>query len=373
MKSRFILIFIVTGILEAFASVPITNLNDGWLVFDNSYKSFVPYISSQESPKVLYYSLKPRKFNGDTLQFISHKGLCLYFDYRLVYQNTSKGETLIKIPINKLASGISSDSVILAFYKADGIYVNGLKAQIITRGKMIPKQIISNPFDFLHIKLRKGSSWNDILLFSVMAVLLLLIISKVIFPDEISFLQLVGMNYSSKVMYGSGFLNGILIVKIIINSICISTFTYFILHTEGEQTKTILGMYSQTEGNSISYWYIMFWVLFVHILKFTYNYLCANFSHMTPLLQSQNFMFVNIFYMVNLLLLTILIATNLSPSISKWIVDQSGQIIVIYLVIPIFFLVINIIKLSGLRNVYLFSYICTAEILPLLVALKFLT
>ena len=84
-------------------------------------------------------------------------------------------------------------------------------------------------------------------------------------------------------------------------------------------------------------------------------------------------MFVNIFYILNLLLLTILIASNLSLSISKWIVDQSVQIIVIYLVIPIFFLVINIIKLSGLRNVYLFSYICTAEILPLLVALKFLT
>ncbi|MDB5274810.1 MAG: hypothetical protein JWO58_3177 [Chitinophagaceae bacterium] len=373
MRGKFILVFILTGILEAFASVPITNLNDGWLVFDNSYKSFVPYISSQETPKVLYYSLKPGKFNGDTLQFVSHKGLCLYFDYRLVYQNTNQGETLIKIPINKLASGISSDSVILAFYKADGIYVKGLRAQIITRGRMLSKQITASPFDFLHIKLRKDSSWNDILLFSVMAVLILLIISKIIFPDEISFLQLVGMNYSSKVMHGNGFLSGILIVKIIVNSICISTFTYFILHVEGEQTKNILGIYSQTEGNHISYWYIMFWVLFVHILKFTYNYLCANFSHMTQLLQSQNFMFVNIFYIVNLLLLTILIASNLSPSVSKWIVDQSVQIIVIYLVIPIFFLVVNIIKLSGLRNVYLFSYICTAEILPLLVALKFLT
>ena len=367
MKIKWLLIAMLFTVAEAMASVPVANLSEGWLVFDNSYKSFVPYIPSQEVPKVLYYSLKPSRYQGDTLQFVSHKGICLYFNYRLVYQNTNQGETLIKIPVSKLSTGITSDSVILAFYKPDGLRTNSLKAQIITPGKMSAKQLISLPFDFLHIKLRKAGTWDNVLLFSVLAVLLLLIISKVIFPDDISFLQLIGMNYSSKINTASGFLNGILMVKIIINSICISTFIYFIFHAG---TANIL---TDGEGYSISYWYILFWAIFVHILKFTYNYLCANFSHTTHLLQIQNGMFVNLFYVVNLFLLAVLIASNLSPSVSKWLASQSDQIIVFYLVTPVLFLILNIIKRSGLRNVYLFSYICTAEILPLLVALKFLT
>ncbi|MDF2455435.1 MAG: hypothetical protein K0R51_1428 [Cytophagaceae bacterium] len=369
MRIKWFIIGILFAIAEATASVPIAHLNDGWLVFDNSYKSFVPYIPLQESPKVLYYSLKPSKYQGDTLQFVSQKGICLYFNYRLVYQNTNRGETLIKIPISKLSTGITSDSVILAFYKPDGLLVTGLKAQIITQGKITPRVASSQPFDFLDIKLRKVGAWDNVLLFSVLAVLLLLIISKVIFPDDVSFLQLIGMNYTSKVTTASGFLSGILIVKILINSVCISTFIYFILHS-GVNADNI---FAQGEANHISYWYIMFWAIFVHILKFTYNYLCANFSHTTHLLQIQNGMFVNLFYIANLFLLAVLIASNLSPSISKWLVSQSGQIIVFYLITPVFFLVLNIIKRSGLRNVYLFSYICTAEILPLLVALKFLT
>jgi len=369
MKIKWFIIGILFAVVEATASVPVAHLSDGWLVFDNSYKSFVPYIPSKESPKVLYYSLKPSKFQHDTLQFISHKGVCLYFNYRLVYQNTNKGETLIKIPISKLSTGITSDSVILAFYKPDGLLVSAMKAQILTQGKITPGLLSSLPFDFLPVKLRKDRVWDNVLLFSVITVLLLLIISKMIFPDDVSFLQLIGMNYSGKTTTASGFLNGILIVKILINSICVSTFIYFILHG-GVGTADLFG---QGDSNSISYWYILFWTIFVHILKFTYNYLCANFSHTTHLLQIQNGMFINLFYIANLFLLTVLIASNLNPSISKWLVAQSGQIIVFYLIIPVFFLVLNIIKRSGLRNVYLFSYICTAEILPLLVALKFLT
>lgn len=367
MKMKWFILGILFTVAEATASVPVANLNEGWLVFDNSYKSFVPYIPSQEIPKVLYYSLKPSRFQGDTLQFVSHKGICMYFNYRLVYQNTNQGETLIKIPVSKLSTGITSDSVILAFYNPAGLRINALKAQVVTQGKITARRLSALPFDFLPVKLRKGAAWDNVLLFSVLSVLLLLIISKVIFPDDVSFLQLIGMNYSSKTTVASGFLNGILVVKIFINSICISTFIYFMLHIGGDNPII------QGDAYSVSYWYILIWAIFVHILKFTYNYLCANFSHTTHLLQIQNGIFVNLFYIANLFLLTVLIASNLSPSISKWLSRQSGQIIVFYLIIPVFFLVLNIIKQSGLRNVYLFSYICTAEILPLLVALKFLT
>ncbi|HSZ71825.1 MAG TPA: hypothetical protein VK750_04055, partial [Cytophagaceae bacterium] len=181
MRSKFILFLFLASAVKVFASVPVAELSEGWLVFDNSYKSFVPYIPSQEVPKVLYYSFKPVKYQKDTLQFVSHKGLCLYFDYRLVYQNTNQGETLIKIPISKLASGISSDSVILAFYKSDGLRVNALKAQIITQGKITPRDGVLTTFDFLQVRLRKAGVWSEILLLSVMSVLLLLVISKAVF------------------------------------------------------------------------------------------------------------------------------------------------------------------------------------------------
>lgn len=354
---------------EALASVPVVNLEDNWLVFESSYRSYVPYIPTKDAPKVLYFSLKPSKYKGDTLQFASQKGLCLYLNYRLIYQNTNHGETLVKIPVSKLSTSITSDSVLLAFYKSDGLRVKGLKAHIMTAGKR-PNTSSILSLDFLKIKLRKEVGWHSVLLLSVLSIFVLLTISKVLFPeDSVNFLQLFGVNYTTKNLPSAGFMNGIMIVKIIINSICISTFIYFILNTDFGSVK----FWTQTEGNFLSYWNILFWAIFVHILKFTYNYLCANFSHTTHLLAIQNGMFVNLFYVVNLLLLTLLIASNFSPSISSWVALQSGQIIVFYLITPVFFLILNIIRRSGLRNVYLFSYICTAEILPLLVALKFLT
>jgi hypothetical protein len=123
---------------------------------------------------------------------------------------------------------------------------------------------------------------------------------------------------------------------------------------------------------NISFSMAFFWAFLTQIFKFGYNYICANFSNMNHLLQSQNFMFVNLFYMLNLSILSLLVLSNMSANFGMWLHEFSAQMIVLYLVVLILLLCVNIINQSGLRNVYLFSYICTAEILPLILALKFL-
>ena len=88
MRILFLGIVFLVGIRSVFGGIPVEHLNPSWLVFNDSYKTYVPYIPSGESPKVLYYSLKPVKFEYDTLQFMSDNGLCVYYNYRLIYQNT---------------------------------------------------------------------------------------------------------------------------------------------------------------------------------------------------------------------------------------------------------------------------------------------
>ncbi len=369
MKLKFLL-FVILYTLQytVWATVPVERLDHSWLVFNDSYKTYVPFIPGTEAPKVLYYSLKPKKFQQDTLQFMSDKGLCVYFDYRLIYQNTERGSRLIKIPIKKLASIAASDSVLLAFYRQDGINTNRLEAQIVTQGNLIDHLSMVVDSSFLSIIPRTTEAWPNILLYTVLSVLLLLVIGKVIFPEGISFWRLMDSMSAGT----GGPLNGLLWIKILINSICISTFAYFLLTsvwTEDDASSLSDVSLAKTK---VSYAYILFWAFFMHLVKFAYNYICANFSNMKHLLQSQNFMFVNLFYVLNLVLLAFLIALNISPELSDWLLQFSPQLIGFYFIIPILMLVVNIIKLSGLRNVYLFSYICTAEVLPLIMALKFL-
>lgn len=368
LKKLLFTLFLLVFQTSLFASVPVERLDYSWLVFNDSYKMYVPFIPGAESPKVLYYSLKPRKFQYDTLQFVSEKGLCVYFDYRLIYQNSERGSRLIKIPIKKLASITAADSVLLAFYRQDGINTSKLQAQIVTQGHLIHTH--AGPVDrsFLSVEPRITDSWPNTLLFTVLSVVLLLVIGKVIFPEGISFWRL--MNSMSA--GAGGPLNGLLWVKILINSICISTFAYFLLTSVWTEESGASLSEVYLAKTKVRYGYVLFWTFFMHLVKFAYNYICANFSNMTHLLQPQNFMFVNLFYVLNIVLLALLIALNIIPEFSDWVHQFSTQLVGLYFIIPVLILVVNIIKQSGLRNVYLFSYICTAEVLPLIMALKFL-
>ena len=367
MRIRLLFIFLLIIVRNVFAAVPIEDLSNSWLVFDASYKAYVPYIPAGESPKILYYSLKPKKFQQDTLQFMSDKGICVYADYRLIYQNTESGTRLIKIPIQKLASIATSDSVLLAFYREDGIKVNSLAAFIATQGLAKENSAKANR-GFLNILPRHLGSWSTVLVLVILVVIIMLVINKAIFPEGVSFGKLIGsMNAGS-----AGPLNGLLWAKIIINSVCFATFVYFIQTSAAANQVSSPSSQLAIPENDISFSVIFFWAFSVHILKFGYNYCCANFSNMTHLLQSQNFMFVNLFYVLNLSLLSLLVLSNISVKMENWLLSFSSQIGVLYFVVPIFVLIVNIIKLSGLRNVYLFSYICTAELLPLILALKFL-
>jgi|GEM_PF-3845540 len=363
----FFVFFMMATHSSVYADVPVERLDQSWMVFNDSYKTYVPYIPSEESPKVLYYSLKPSKYQRDTLQFMSDKGLCIYFDYRLIYQNNEKGARLIKIPIHKLSSLGNADSVLLAFYRQEGINVSRLKAVIVTQGHLLKAKSGDVGIVTSNILPRSTNNWPRTLLYTVLSVILLLVVGKVIFPEGVSFWRLLGsMNAGA-----GGPLNGLLWVKIFINSLCISTFTYFLLTSVWVSESPLLTEFAFTK-NSVSYGSILFWTLMMHLLKFGFNYVCANFSNMAHLLQAQNFMFVNLFYVLNLVLLPLLIFCNVSAVLSEWVVQNSTQVIGLYFTIPVVVLIINIIKLSGLRNVYLFSYICTAEILPLILALKFL-
>ncbi|MBX9696504.1 MAG: DUF4271 domain-containing protein [Alphaproteobacteria bacterium] len=362
------ILFMFFGLFQcAQAAVPVEHLDQSWLVFNASYRTYVPYVPGGESPKVLYYSLKPRKYQYDTLQFMSEKGLCIYFDYRLIYQNNERGARLIKIPIQKLASFVASDSVLLAFYRQGGLDVHRLHAQIVTQGQLFSTS--SDVAEFLTVKPRRVDPYSRTLLFTVLSVLVLLVLGKVIFPEGVSFWRLMG-SMSAGI---GGPLNGLLWVKIIINSICIATFAYFLLTSVWVERQPAEAVGLAATKTGVSYFTILFWTFFMHLLKFGYNYLCANFSNMKHLLQSQNFMFVNLFYVINLVLLPILVLSNVNAEFSAWIAQFSPELIGLYFIIPVLILIVNIIKLSGLRNVYLFSYICTAELLPLIMALKFLT
>ena len=161
----------------------------------------------------------------------------------------------------------------LAFYRLEGLNTARLDAQIITQGTKLTKSSLVGA-EHLKILPRIENKWEATLLFTMLAVLLLLAFGKIIFPDGISFWKLLS-SMSSGV---GGALNGLLWVKIVINSICISTFAYFFLMTTWNEGSAILPI-GVLAKNEVSYFSILWWTFLAHLFKFGYKHLydCASF------------------------------------------------------------------------------------------------
>ena len=377
MKYKF-LILVLFQIIWTFtptqASVCVEKLENNWLVYHKSYNSFVPYIDNGASPMVIYYHLELGKFKNDTLQFFSDYDLTLYVNYKLIYRNNERGRKLVKIPINRIAESQEQDSLVLAFYDQKGLQLKNLKAEIHTAGMQAADFEVKNQLiNFVNLHPRLKDNWSQIFVFALVVTILLLVFNKLVFPGEEIAKNINKMFFMQKIDILSvrGVLGGANTTRLLINAILLATFFYLFLQHDNSDEYIKLFKVLQIDTNS-SYFILLFWILLVNILKLAYNYLVAYFGDMLDFVQYQNYMIINLAYAMNLLLIAVIILATMNNGILNWFIIHNASILFLYLFIPISLTVLNFFKFSSHSNLYLFSYICTAEILPFLIAVKFL-
>jgi len=343
----------------------VKSLNEDWLIFSKKFEAYVPYsTSSRDNVTAINQLLDLDKFKNYHLNFIAAPDLALFINKKLIYKNTSKKTKYIQIRIEELTDESSTNKELLTFYNPThrlplnnvfiGFEKKPAKVQSIDKIKIF-KRVINK---------------TDIYVVCYLVILSLLAILRTRYPrrfsEFFSFNYMLPNNTSDDLVIKSVSTPGI--IFLLINSFAI-TLIYLLTNHFLTQNGFQVGELS------LGYFFkVSIIVILIFIGKFIFMKIVGWIFDIEEIVKIQFFELVKVFLNFNILIVSLLIASLSFP----YFTHKFTTSIFIYLLVLVFLIVVLrnsllIFKLSGFRNLYLFSYLCTTEILPFVIMIKIFT
>jgi len=315
-----------------------------WLYYDSELKKVEETSKPVGDKKYSYLLLK--EYSNNDLVFEINKGLVVYVEGRLhkIYQYD------LEAPIDLSDYTESHEKyLLLTFFHEEGKF-----PKIIEENK---KETQSDVVVNEYIVRERSSSLN--FMWSSIAILILLLILTKFFYPEVFYFLFQGFLFSwfkenpLEIALNKSFVTFLLSSFLI--SICTSLIFSSFSHT-----------FSVLQLITVSSWFIT--TLLFLISKAVITYLISslyNYDIHKALILSYSKLLFHV-------TLTIICLSFLSYGVANISIESIRIIVIILLIFITINQVWHIVNYQGLRKIYLFSYLCTAELIPLLVLIKLL-
>lgn len=349
----------------------VKSLNNDWQVFDKYYQSYIPYISKG---KTLYKGglyLDKRNDQDYLLSFYSNKGLALFIDNKLVYKHPEDASSKrVRLHLTDLASVVDEDPFLIVFHNAQtGIYDDSVSLQV--KLPVIINHSEELSVDTQKIMVRTGSFGREGFILAFLIFTGLLIFYKFVFMKGRTLMNVgIDRNVELLLLDRSGAMS---IVLIIINAMLYMMLFYLmakqrIIYFNIPFQQSIQ---HRKEGSYIIYLLLSFGLM--QTFKIIYVKIINGLTFSSGVSPLQNYLLLNYLFQVGLFFLPIVLIICLLPtSYILGLAQLTPLILFVILVIISLLTSYMIYSRSELRNIYLFSYICTAEIVPLGIAFRVL-
>ena len=362
MKRLFLYLVALLLSLQVFAADTtrvIKDLSKEWLVYNPSYRTYIPYLTSIKNTDYLNNWVSLKEYSGYSLHFNAMPNSSLFVNNRLWYENLSGNSEDVVLKLNSL--GEQPKTSLITVYNPKKIFPDYEYIGYSSEAK--------NTLVKASLKKRSQNiaiNYNIIVILFLLAVIALL---KNRFPRY--YRSLVGFNeVPVEDFHEQTFISNPLILFIVINSII---FTYIFLIIKEKIDIPGLAHIETLKFNSFSdIVYLCCFFMAAFLCKLIYQWFIGDLFSFLKIVKMQFYELIKVTFKFNLLLLFILFITlrywhELPFSISSQLVLITAGIFAGVIILRILFL---FVRINLHRNIYLFSYLCISEILPLLVIIK---
>ncbi len=352
------------------------DLREELLVYSDAYESYIPYV-------------KGTYFNSSAAVFILplHK----YRDYQLLIQPPAESSLLINrsivafywhggsnlYPIDSLMAQYGDSCVMSVFHPS--LNPEELGVAIISRKPYsYTEPGTAGSDEFLKVHERPARNFNDFFVIGVLVLLAMLGALRNLFPKIFNSYYDLSRALAVRVRDEPNFtmkLSARGHVPFIIFYSLLFGFLIIVLLQQAEEVVSVFDFLNFSSFGSYLYAWLLLSVIvfFFQLFKYWLLMLVANVFNISDFAYIHFFDFLRlsqIFYTVvfSLVVLVFLGAESYIDSGAVLLL----RIVAVFAIIRVALIFFKLLRVSQFRKTYLFSYLCTTEILPLLIGLKFL-
>ena len=356
------------------------NLEDQWVVYDGSYGGYVPYFRRRYGvqPTVsLILDLKKYRQYGLLLQV--PQPTHVFVQSRL--SRTLPASGALVLDIDSLQRQYKVSSVLLTLYRPGG-HSDLPSAQIVYATQPVAKAapVASTERKTTQPKLRTASGFQD---FVTLAVILLLVIYTFLlhyhpkaFQRNFSFQSIVALDLRGDATFLAKPLNQVNLLFIATHSMLLSLFYMIGQRYSGSFFVNLLPFESSDAFSGLCVYFMAFTAVVFVLLVAKYLFIYAmgvvfDMDNTASPHYYEYMIFSRLFFLAAVLVQFILIVSY--PQWLLWLMPLVLASMVLLNIVRILTIGSVLNKLTAFRNLYLFSYLCATELIPLLVGAKLLT
>ena len=354
----------------------IKDLKRSLLIYSNKQKSFVPHaFGAQVNVPVVSTNLSGKEFSGNKLMVCGQPGTSLFVDQKIVA--SQKNDTCLSFDIDSLFSTYGrsgEDDMFLSVYHKD-LEIDALQFSIVK--KLSDEEIlkIESNTDIMAVS-RDVSLFKDFYVIGLLLILALIAMIKVAYPKIFSEFFSLGKVFSFKwredSLIASRAISSVNLLFLIVYSLLMSFIVVVLWHETGTAPQQFdFIVFNDFSSSFFSWITIAFFVYFIMILKYIIIYISSSLLGFKDIV---SYHFLDYIRISQIFMIGLLIIISFSTiSFRNFITPDSAifpYIIFTSVFLTTMLLFFKLLSSTSYKNIHLFSYLCTAELVPFLVLSK---
>jgi hypothetical protein len=371
----FILFFCLSTLTLASNNyVTLKDLRQDWLVFDKKENAYMPFVEGfHSSANNVGFFIYDKSFNGKKLQLnIPAKTTLRLNDQIIEYYSMNVS---VNLDIDSLLN-ISEGKDFLNFYNS-GRNLNELETLLISEDPKFSFLTSDGGFaSYFEVLLRKRNGFSNFYMVGVMVLLVALAFLHTSFRRFFNDYFNIGKAYSIRVrndgFYKQKMMTSVNILFILFLSLALS---YLVLSFYSFSNFNKNYLFELIYNNAVGVTWIMLAgiILTAYILKYYFIQMTSS------IFLVKDFKKVHYYDVVRMTLIfcTLLVITYIVYYLNFDVIESVNfvvwafPVVLIFLVFRTIIIFLKLMSLYPYRKLHLFSYLCTTEIIPLLIGLKF--
>jgi len=371
----FIILILLSGILDTYAQngqfhYKIKDLKNDWKIFSEEENALVPYIEEiNPKTKNVYIVIVPDEYreNGISLRFKNKSAI--FINNKLVY-NASEHLSVV-LSIDSLAGIYGQPKMLMSLYSEEGIH--DIESSIVSYSDK-NRSLLSKMDHLSILPLDRGPIWDFMKIGAIIILILYAVLVNIgnrVFNDYYNIINSFIRASTDEFLNRSKKITRIDLVFIIVLAVVLSFFIVIALYQFGFQDNSNA---LTSFGSLFAKWLWLFlFFLGWFMLRFILISLSSDLFKMREVGTIHTFEFLRITNFYSLLIFLLLVLSVFIIQISLALFTD----IIIYSIVIISFiraviLYLKFLNSSNYTKLYLFAYLCSAELLPVIVGLKFL-
>jgi hypothetical protein len=336
---------------------------DNWMRYDAYYQAFLPAQEAELlSVQSVHQLLRAEQYAGYTLSFVAEEGLVLFIDKKLFYKKLSKGRDTITIPVLKILEQAAEEEVLFTFYHEKGklplqsTFIKNEQASLLMKDE--------NDKYLLFSRAGEINALQPYFILFLM-IITLVIVFRQLYPKEFDrYFSFAVPEPSTEHLLGGPFSVSSLWMMVV-NGLCLSLIIYLLKVNEVIFSASLPLVYGiLIIMGAYGAFYLMKYI-YLNLIAWVFNYskvVNAHFGEYFRVLERLGLMLV-------LVVMGLASSGFVRLSVKPEVLYYS---LIIILILAIAKVILLFFRLISHRNLYLFSYICATEMLPLIIAVKIL-